>query len=103
MVYIAISHVWHASVAELQYRRSEAHTSVDEAERLVLETPVRVFRGLAGSIEGDFEIWHDYVSVPQWIPELKRQIIGSIPEIFKRSQPTVAHFSDVNAKHVRQM
>lgn len=100
--YVAISHVWNSKVAELQYKRTEA-MSVNELARIVCETPVRVCRGLATSIPKHFEIWHDYISVPQWQPDLKGQIIQAIPQIFNRADLTIAHLSDIEAKSVIAM
>ncbi|KAL9116289.1 MAG: hypothetical protein Q9187_007187 [Circinaria calcarea] len=101
--YIAISHVWHPLVADLQYKKSAATSSIDLVEQIVRELPVRIAQSLTSSLPGDLEIWHDYISVPQWITELKGQIILSIPEIFGKAFTTVAYLADINTKDVRSM
>lgn len=62
--YVTISHVWHPGVSELQYKKTAA--DVDGVAQIVREVPVRICLGLAKSAMGSFEVWHDYISVPQW-------------------------------------
>ncbi|KAL9070228.1 MAG: hypothetical protein Q9157_005892 [Trypethelium eluteriae] len=96
--YIAISHVWHEQVADLQYRRDKAALSADDVADIVREVPCRIYHGLTTTFPGDFEVWHDYISVPQWQPSLKSQIMGAIPQIFRQALRTVAHLSDIEAR-----
>lgn len=101
--YVAITHVWDAQVAELQDRRAKATCSVVEVAKTVLEAPTRICLGLAASLTENFEIWHDYISVPQWQPTLKGQIIQSIPQIFNQAKFIVVYLSDLDAKSVEMM
>lgn len=103
--YITISHVWHLQVANLQYKKLESTSSIDEVEKVVREIPALISRSLATSLklQGKFEIWHDYISVPQWIPELKGRIILSIPDIYRRALTTVAYLSDIDVHSVTSM
>jgi hypothetical protein len=94
--YVAISHVWDPGVAELEYQESEAQASVDYVADLVREGPVRIYLGLAASLIEHFEVWHDYISVPQWQPGVKGKIIEAIPQIYHQACPTVAFLSDVD-------
>lgn len=72
--------------------------SATEVAQIVCEIPVRVYLGLATSIPKPFELWHDYLSVPQWQPHFKGQIIQAIPQIFNRADLTIAHLSDIEPK-----
>lgn len=101
--YIAISHVWHPSVANLQYHKSSTTASINDVERLVRESTVHIYRGLATHLSESFELWHDYISVSQWLDSLKTPIIRAIPQIFSRSWMTVAHLSDIEANHFMSM
>jgi hypothetical protein len=101
--YVAISHVWHSQVADLQYRMTEATVCVDDVAHIVREYTARICLGLATSLTGQFEIWHDYISVPQWQPSLKGQIIQAIPQIFNNAELTIAHLSDIDAGSVKAM
>lgn len=101
--YIAISHVWHPDVAELQHKNEEAEVNVDNVALLICEVPVRIYLGLMPSIQGHFEVWHDYISVPQWQHELKKQILPEIPRIFHKASVTVAFLSDINDRTVKAM
>lgn len=59
--YIPISHAWHESVAAAHDTRTE---SISVA-RIVYQTPLKTLLALA-EVSPDCEIWHDYISVPQW-------------------------------------
>ena len=100
--YVAITHVWDAQVAELQSRREKATASVVEVAKIVLETPTRICQSLAASLT-DLEIWHDYISVPQWQPTVKLQIIQAIPQDFNQAKFVVAHLSDLDARSIEMM
>ena len=101
--YVAISHVWHPDVAELQYKQVESAIPVDELANLVREVPARVYAGLCDSSSERLEIWHDYVSVPQWQPSLKSRIIRSIPSIYGHARYTIVHLADTDAKNIQTM
>ncbi|KAL9094076.1 MAG: hypothetical protein Q9165_003746 [Trypethelium subeluteriae] len=96
--YVAMSHVWHEQVADLQYRRDTTVLCADDVANIVREVPCRIYRGLTTVFTEDFEVWHDYISVPQWQPSLKSQIIQAIPRIFKQALRTVAYLSDIEAR-----
>lgn len=101
--YVAVSHVWHPIVAELQHHRREATIPINEVVKILCELPVQIYRGLTNSIPKQFEIWLDYISVPQWQHDVKRQIIYKIPQIFYRAEITIAHFSDIKVNRVAIM
>lgn len=66
--YLAVSHVWHAEVAELQYKHTASPDYIAEAAARLLETPTRICKALDAPAAGcgrDSEVWHDYLSVPQ--------------------------------------
>ncbi|KAI1330297.1 hypothetical protein F5Y16DRAFT_415785 [Xylariaceae sp. FL0255] len=97
--YVTISHVWDSQLADLQYNKRKSTASAHKVKEILLDVSVRIARGLIqgfGQQEGPFEIWHDYISVPQWSFELKAQIIRSIPDIYHRSFTTLAHLPDVD-------
>ncbi|KAK0638547.1 hypothetical protein B0T16DRAFT_517097, partial [Cercophora newfieldiana] len=50
--------------------------------------------------ESQVEIWHDYLSVPQWTPELKREILCAIPGVFQRAERTMVFMEDVTREMV---
>ncbi|KAI1329145.1 hypothetical protein F5Y16DRAFT_113179 [Xylariaceae sp. FL0255] len=97
--YVTVSHVWDAPVADLQYNKSKITSLADEVRNAVLEVPTRIGYCLLKELEQQepYEIWHDYISVPQWCDEFKSYIIQRIPTIFNKSITTVAHLSDVDA------
>ncbi|KAF4951979.1 hypothetical protein FGADI_7095 [Fusarium gaditjirri] len=93
--YIPISHAWHPTVATSQDLRLE---SID-ASRLVYQIPSRTLLALTAKLPG-CEVWHDYLSVPQWRPEVQERLLLLIPEIYNHAAKTVIHLDDVGATHL---
>ncbi|KAI9700953.1 MAG: hypothetical protein M1820_006598 [Bogoriella megaspora] len=103
--YVPISHVWDRHVADAQDRGlTEDIAFAKDVVRNICELPIRIYRGIASGLSSEyFEIWHDYISVPQWHPFLKSQIIQAIPSIFQRAMCTVVHLSDISADSIKAM
>lgn len=114
--YVTVSHVWHPDVSELQYEYAQAlvldnHSEEEIASvaRMVLEVPGRIYAGILDSLkpaesQGLFlEVWHDYVSVPQWCRERKGRIIQTIPELYSHAYFVVPFFSDLAPSSVQAM
>ncbi|KAF7555485.1 hypothetical protein G7Z17_g2171 [Cylindrodendrum hubeiense] len=93
--YIPISHAWHADVAAAQDLRLDSIN----VSRLVYQTPVRTLLAIVAKFP-DSEIWHDYLSVPQWRAEIQERLLLAIPEIYNHSAKTVIHLDDVKAAHL---
>ncbi|KAI6090578.1 hypothetical protein F4821DRAFT_20712 [Hypoxylon rubiginosum] len=100
--YVVISHVWHPGVAELQWKRAKATANVEDVARAVREVPARIAVGLQQEFPEDVEIWHDYISVPQWATG-KKDIIREIPRIFCHAESTIAYLSDISSNVVETM
>lgn len=101
--FIVISHVWHPPVSILQYTESAEGLDVDQVAQIVREEPTRIALGLRFTFDAGVDIWHDYISVPQWQSDLKSKIVGAIPRIFKEAKTTVAFLSDVDVDNIRAM
>jgi hypothetical protein len=96
--YVAISHVWSADVADLQYKKQQSASCVTSAFDILRRLPYKIFDALAREMLEPFEIWHDYYSVPQWAGQAKRGILLHIPALYRRARLTVALLSDVDAQ-----
>jgi hypothetical protein len=95
--YITVSHVWHPDVGALHNEKGEASVSIDAVSDIIHEEPVHMFRGIATGLGNtEFELWHDYLSVPQWMEDWKGKIIQAIPEIYQNSTFTVIHLADIS-------
>lgn len=114
--YVTISHVWHPDVSKLQFEYTQAlvldNFSEDEiasVARLVREVPTRIYLGIVDSLkpeerrEGLLEVWHDYISVPQWCHGRKGHIIHAIPELYSHAYFVVPFFSDLAPSSVQAM
>ncbi|KAK3716663.1 hypothetical protein LTR37_006293 [Vermiconidia calcicola] len=98
--YISISHVWDKLIFDVQYKgpvvnvdSKPEHSKVAE---LVFRTVINIYEGIAAQVHGPFEVWRDYVSVPQWAHEYKVNILLKIPDIYNRFYFTVVDMHDVD-------
>ncbi|KAF2167054.1 hypothetical protein M409DRAFT_54268 [Zasmidium cellare ATCC 36951] len=97
--FVAISHVWGRPIAKLQHKRKQSDVSTVEVETLVRSLPAQIAVALEDGLpagEKPFEIWHDYISVPQWSNKVKTAIILKISELIKRAKMTVVYLNDVD-------
>lgn len=101
--YVVISHVWHGDVAIAQSEHGISPTRLRDVARTVCNIPALVCRGLAAGLDQSLEVWHDYISVPQWQPDVKHKIIVAIPELFRRAMLTVVYASDLDATNIEMM
>lgn len=101
--YVVISHVWHRDVANAQSRHESSTVCLSEAARVVREIPALVCRGVAAGVGQNLEVWHDYISVPQWQPDVKYKIIVAIPTLFQRAMLTIVYASDLDATNIELM
>ncbi|KAK4446477.1 hypothetical protein QBC34DRAFT_469392 [Podospora aff. communis PSN243] len=105
--YISISHVWDQAISDIQARGPHFPQDIDIRRRL-FSSVLSIVDGLtqcriSHQQKPDTEIWHDYLSVPQWQLELKARILHAIPAIFQRAEYTLVHLSDVNSDTVHSL
>lgn len=114
--YVTVSHVWDPAVSELQNEYAQAlapdkysDDEIASVARRVLQAPVRIYAGIVASLnpetkqEGRLEVWHDYVSVPQWSHQRKGRIIQEIPKLYSHASFVVPFFHDVAPSSVQAM
>ncbi|KAH8602952.1 hypothetical protein B0O99DRAFT_16684 [Bisporella sp. PMI_857] len=94
IVYVPVSHAWHQAVADAHESRLEN----DEAIRLVFEAPIRTLLAASSKYGLDVEIWHDYISVPQWQKEAQQLLLQTISQIFNYAPHALFHWDDVSIK-----
>ncbi|KAI9775064.1 MAG: hypothetical protein M1839_001456 [Geoglossum umbratile] len=89
--YIPISHAWHQPVADAYASR----VSNTAAARMVYEIPARTILAAAQRFGPDVQIWHDYISIPQWQDSFRGTIIlPQIFQIFKHGDCSIIHLDD---------
>ncbi|KAL8369918.1 hypothetical protein RB595_000329 [Gaeumannomyces hyphopodioides] len=98
--YVTISHVWDPVVSATQDKGRHSPQD-DSVRRKVLESPTSIARSISQGVDGDFEVWHDYIGVPQWTPQLKTNILQVIHKIYSSAALTVMHFDDVTPAMIR--
>lgn len=101
--YVAISHVWHRDVADAQCNKQNSTVQISDVARVIRDVPARVCQGVFEGLGKRVEIWHDYISVPQWQDEAKWAIIQAIPQIFKQAILTTAYLSDLDVASISAM
>ena len=96
---MAVSHVWHrpVSVAHLN------HVATAEATQLVFEIPVRILRAGAAEWGPDVEIWHDYLSTPQWERDTQQKLLLLLPKIFLAASRTLVHMQDISNATINKL
>ena len=93
--FIPVSHAWHPDIASAQ----DDEVENINAARIAYQIPVKTLLA-ATKKYGPVEIWHDYLSVPQWQKETQRQLLLSIPAIYGFPQSIIMHLDDVRSEHL---
>ncbi|KAL1622575.1 hypothetical protein SLS56_008686 [Neofusicoccum ribis] len=99
ITYVTISHVWDPEVSAAQDSGPTAAVAAS-AQKASYSFPLNVYQGIEDSLGKAVEIWHDYISVPQWNEELKKPILMAIPELFSHASFTLVHLHDVSHRSV---
>lgn len=97
---IPVSHAWHEPVA-----RAYASREVNiEAARMVFELPVRMLVAASQRFGPDVQIWHDYISIPQWQDGFRgTTILPQIFKIFSYGGTALIHLDDEPTFNVRDL
>ncbi|KAI1874601.1 hypothetical protein JX265_004809 [Neoarthrinium moseri] len=98
LTYIPVSHVWHQPVSSAQMGKATGA----RATQLAYQVPIQTLMALTKKF-GPTEVWHDYISVPQWQYEIQRQLLLQIPTIFAFPALMIMHLDDSNSFHLRQL
>jgi hypothetical protein len=97
--YIPVSHAWHERVALAHLSR----LSNNEAERLVHTVPIQTLIAAMDNFGLDVELWHDYVSVPQWQRDTQQGLLLQLPAIFSYPQVCLIHLDDFSTDSLQQI
>jgi len=97
--YVPISHAWHKEVSDTQASGTtrfnfDSRPSDQKATRQVYETTAAVLDAVTRD-RSPSEIWHDYISVPQWQRDVQAVLIRSIPTIYGGPREMVVHWDDM--------
>ncbi|KAI1131688.1 hypothetical protein F5Y10DRAFT_43742 [Nemania abortiva] len=96
--YIPISHVWHDAVSQAQVARDATFNAI----RLGYQVPIKSLLALTKHF-GRLEIWHDYISVPQWQTATQQQLLLQLPNIFSYPDHMVMHLDDVPSSYLKDI
>ena len=96
--YIPISHVWHEGVSQAHVAREPTPNAI----RLGYQVPIRSLLALTKQY-GRVEVWHDYISVPQWQTTTQQQLLLQLPNIYSYPDYMVMHLHDVPLSHLNNV
>ena len=97
--YIPVSHAWHQPVSLAQLSK----LSNNEAKRLVYQVPVRSLIAAIDKFGPDTEIWHDYISVPQWQTDTQQRLLLQLSTIFAHPQNCLMHVDDFSRESLMKI
>lgn len=97
--YIPISHVWHQSIALAH----DNHEPTMEATRDVRDTVIRVLLAVTAHYGSRREIWHDYISIPQWRSSLQQQLLQKLWHIYAYPDFIILHLHDAESHWFDEM
>lgn len=92
--FIPISHVWHESIAAANFSQKnnlEASECLFKVLSEILPTVTAKFSDLFGRVE----VWHDYLSIPQWQRPVQQALLLMLPHIYRTAPLSLIHLDDV--------
>lgn len=67
----------------------------------MVDVSAKIYNAVRAGSGTEFDIWLDYISVPQWSPDIKSMILSAIPTVYQSATFTVAHLADLDPKTVQ--
>ncbi|KAF2968934.1 hypothetical protein GQX73_g4620 [Xylaria multiplex] len=96
--YIPVSHVWHEAVSEAQVVGEPTPNAI----RFGYQVPISSLLALTRRF-GRVEVWHDYISVPQWQTTTQQQLLLQLPNIYSYPDHMIMHLHDVSLSHLNDV
>ncbi|KAF2660115.1 hypothetical protein K491DRAFT_688719 [Lophiostoma macrostomum CBS 122681] len=96
---IPVSHVWHEAIAEANLsgkNTAEASRCLYKVLSEMLPTVNATFVNLFGRVE----LWHDYLSIPQWQRPIQQALLVMLPHIYKSAPLCLIHLDDISSQHI---
>jgi hypothetical protein len=93
--FLAVSHVWHPSVAKAHGERLELQEAAACLYRVIGQM-LPVAAAKFSHLYKPVELWHDYLSIPQWNYNIQQRLLLSLPEIFEIAPMCIVHLDDVS-------
>lgn len=100
--YFTVSHVWHKDIAVA----NESGNSSTEASIRLMEILVKILNAAVVAFHNSHatvEVWHDYVSVPQWNYAIKDKLLLHLPSIFSASSACLVHLDDFHSSLLNRL
>ncbi|CZR51267.1 uncharacterized protein PAC_01142 [Phialocephala subalpina] len=105
--YYAVSHVWHEEIRIAQSNTPGNHTDATVfVLQVVIQTAAEIWAEFrASSSDKHFawddssaviEVWHDYISAPQWQKPTLERVLLFLPDIYRSGAKTVIHLDDIS-------
>jgi hypothetical protein len=96
VAFIPVSHVWDKSVAKAHGKRLALQEAAS-CLHIVLARMLPVVTAKFNHLYTPVELWHDYISIPQWNPIPQQRLLLALPDIFGVAPLCIVHLDDVLA------
>lgn len=100
--YVAISHVWDPVISRIAEQRKRS-LDTSTVRHILISLALKIFDAVQTASDKEYELWYDYISVPQWSESLKTKILLAIPRIFGSAKFTLVHLADLEPRTVQQL
>jgi hypothetical protein len=97
--FIPVSHVWHESIANANLSCKSNPAAIDCLYYVLsklLPTLTTKFRSRFSCVE----VWHDYISIPQWQRSVQQTTLLMLPEIFRTAPFSLIYLDDVSSQTI---
>lgn len=94
--FIPMSHVWHESIADANLSKKNR---LDASEHIfkVLAEILPIVTAKFSPVFGGVELWHDYISIPQWNRQVQQALLLMLPHIYHISPFCLIYLDDVTS------
>jgi hypothetical protein len=100
--FIPFSHVWHQSV-DAAHQRNPINTAAAACLYRIVTKVLPVVTAKFEHLYSPVEIWHDYISIPQWSYSIQQSLLLMLPAIFEAAPLCLVHLEDIHSSSVALM
>ena len=68
----------------------------------MFQSTAKIFEAVTAEI-GPVEVWHDYLSVPQWQTNVQQAPVAAIPQVYSFPPRTAVHLDGVDSMHLKNV
>ncbi|KAF2731711.1 hypothetical protein EJ04DRAFT_578907 [Polyplosphaeria fusca] len=92
--FVPVSHIWDKAIADAN-RCGKSTIEAEKSLSRILRVFLPIVTARFSESEGNPEIWHDYLSIPQWCLDIQQALLALLPEIFRTAPFCIIHMQDI--------